>query len=256
MDCRDNKKPDPQAAWRFLPDQERKAASLLAIRQAANQKQIQKRPSFAEQAWNLIRFHTWQHWAVQGTILLFALLLSLWIVRKEADSAVSLSVCSVFLVFAGNIFQSSIAQLFSWHMAELEKTLYLDLKQMVCIRMLEAGLFDLLTLGLLSGCLGSHSQTGILMCLLYLLVPFLWSETFYLHMLTHARSTASSFRQLSCAVLCATLALFPAFWKDAYLPVHRLAWIQLSIAGCFLLFIEIYRIFRYIDTGDSLCGEQ
>ena len=256
MDCRKHKQPDScrGLSWRFPLDNGRKAESLLAIRQAASQKRIRKRPSLIETAWSQMRFHTWQHWAAQGAVLLFALLLALWIWRGDSERSVSLAVCSVFLVFAGNICLSSLIRLFSWHMAELEKTLYFDLKQMVCIRMLEAGCFDLLMLGLLGGCLGSQSQGDAFSCILYLLVPFLWSEIFYLHMLTHARS-AGSFRQLSCLLLCAILTLFPVFWTDAYLPKFLPAWIHLGIAGFLLLLLEIRWMLHHIETGDRLCGE-
>lgn len=256
MDCKKQKQPTvcTDISWRFSPDAGKKAESLLAIRHAVRQKQIQRRPSFAETAWNQMRFHTFQHWAAQGAMLLCTLLLILWAGKKEVGHNLSLSVCSVFLVFAGNVCLSSVALLFSHHMAELEMTLYFDLKQMACIRMLEAGLFNLLMLGLLSGCLGSRFETGIVVCLLYLLVPFLWSEIFYLHMLAHARSMAS-FRQLSTAFASAVCALFPAFWEDAYLPEYLPVWIYLSIAGCLVLVLEICRLFYYMKTGDRLCGE-
>ena len=161
MDCRKHKQQTvfQDASWRFLPDAGKKAESLLAVRQVVAQKHIQKRPAFLEQIFCQLRFHTWQHWATQGAILLCVFLLVLWTGRKGADHTVSLSVCSVFIVFAGNICLSSIVQLFSWHMAELEMTLYFDLKQVVCIRMLEAGLFDLFLLGFLSGCLESRLET-------------------------------------------------------------------------------------------------
>ena len=255
MDCRKHKQQTvfQDASGRFLPDAGKKAESLLAVRQAVAQKHIQKRPAFLEQIFCQMRFHTWQHWATQGAILLCVFLLVLWTGRKGADHTVSLSVCSVFIVFAGNICLSSIVQLFSWHMAELEMTLYFDLKQVVCIRMLEAGLFDLFLLGFLSGCLESRLETGIFVCLLYLLVPFLWSEIFCLHMLAHARSMASSFRQLSCVLVSALCALFPVFWRDAYLPAYRLVWVRLSVAGCVLLILEICWIFYHMKTGDRLC---
>ena len=126
MDCRKHKQQTvfQDASWRFLPDAGKKAESLLAVRQAVAQKHIQKRPAFLEQIFCQMRFHTWQHWATQGAILLCVFLLVLWTGRKGADHTVSLSVCSVFIVFAGNICLSSIVQLFSWHMAELEMTLY------------------------------------------------------------------------------------------------------------------------------------
>ena len=239
----------------FPPDPARKAESLRAIQQAVLQKRIQKRPSFAENVWNQLRFQTWQHWAAQGSVLLFALLFVLRIQSRCKAPADSIAACSVFLVFSGNICLSGIARLFSKNMAELEKTLYLDLKQMVCIHMLEAGIFDLLVLGILAGFSASRLDTGAFAYTLYLLVPFLWSEVFYLHMLTHARSAASSFRQLSAAALCGIAALFPSLWKNAYLPETKPVLALLSAAGCCLLAIEIRSVFGSIDAGDRFCQQ-
>lgn len=240
---------------RFPPDEARKAESLRIIQQAVLQKRIQRRPSFAENVWHQLRFQTWRHWTTQGGVLLFALLFVLRMQRLRPAPADSIAACSVFLVFAGNICLSSVARLFSRHMAELEKTLYLDLKQMVCIHMLEAGVFDLLVLGILAGFSGSRSDTGIFAYVLYLLVPFSWSEIFYLFMLTHARSAVSSFRQLSAALFCGILALFPSFWKNAYLPETIPVWGLLSAAGLCFLAIEIRSVFGSIDAGDHLCQQ-
>lgn len=239
--------------WRFPIDQERKAQNLLYIRQAVRQKRMCRHFSFMEKVWNQLRFQTWQHWTVQGCILLAAMLLTAQFYKKNIHGLDAVAACSVFLVFAGNICFSNIARLFSRNMAELEKTLYLDLKQMVCIGMLEAGIFDLLVLGILAGCMGKHSENGILAYLFYLLVPFLWSEIFYLHMLSHVRNIFSGFRQLCFGTLCGALALFPVFWKHAYLPEYVPAWGMLTAAGVLLLAAEIYGIYKKIDAGDELC---
>lgn len=244
-----------QEIQRISPDEKRKADCLQVIQQAVRQKRIQKRPSFMENVWKQLRFQTWQHWAAHGSVLLLSILFVLRLHRPDTSLADSIAACSVFLVFAGNICLSSVARLFSRHMAELEKTLYLDLKQMVCIHMLEAGIADLIVLGILAGFSGSRLQTGIFAYMLYLLVPFLWSEVFYLHMLTRARSAFSSFRQLCAAVCSAVLALVPSFWKDAYLPDTVLVWGLFAMAGGWLLVMEIRSVFGAIDMGDCLCQQ-
>lgn len=240
-----------QDGWRFPLNEQKKASSLFLIRQEIQQKRIQRRPTFAENVWNQLRFHSWKHWAMQGALLLAAMLLAFWFYKSGDNGADSIAACSVFLVFAGNICLSSVAQLFSYHMAELEKTLYLDLKQMVCIRMLEAGILDLAILALLTGFLAGAHRTFAYF--LYLLVPFLWSDVLYLHMLARFRSIFSGFWQLSAGLLCAVLAVFPAFWEDAYSVGHLPAWGLLCAAGCLMLAAEIHAIFTNIEGGDNIC---
>ena len=195
-----------QEAWRFQLDESKKNRSLAVIRQAAETKQIRQYPSFRENLWNQFCFLPWKCRAAQGGMLLAAMLLAGWLNSQHADGRDSIIVCSVFLVFAGNICLSGVARLFSWHMAELEQTLYLNLKQMVCIRMLEAGILDLVILSLLAGMTGRLNSLGTGAYLLYMLVPFLWSDVLYLHMLTAFRNGAAGYRQISAGILCGLLA--------------------------------------------------
>ena len=181
------------------------------------------------------------------------MLLALWLRRENTGSLNSVTACSVFLVFAGNICLNHAARLFSWHMAELEQTLYLNLKQLICIRMLEAGIADLIILALFLGITGHNNTMGIGVTLLYMLVPFLWSDTLYLHMLVHIRSTSYGFRSFALGLLCGILALFPVLWAPAYEPENLIIWQILAFAGLSVLIAEIYSILTKIERGDHIC---
>ena len=223
-------------AWRFPLDESKKENSLAVIRQAAETKQLRRYPSFAANLWNQFRFQPWKS-----------------LHQKPIAGTDFITVCSVFLVFAGNICLSGVARLFSWHMAELEQTLYLNLKQMVCIRMLEAGILDLVILCILTGLTGRLNSVGTGACLLYMLVPFLWSDVLYLHMLTAFRNGLAGYRQISAGILCGLLALFPAMLEDAYETAALPWWCAFGLAGALLLGAEIYGILGKIEGGDSLC---
>lgn len=240
-------------AWRLPLDESKKENSLAAIRQAAEAKQLSRYPSFATNLWNQFRFQSWKSRAAQGAVLLSAMLLSVWLNQKQIADTDSITVCSVFLVFAGNICLSGVARLFSRHMAELEQTLYLNLKQMVCIRMLEAGILDLVILCILTGLTGRFNSAGTKVCLLYMLVPFLWSDVLYLHMLTAFRNGLAGYRQISAGILCGLLALFPVMLEDAYETAALPWWCAFGLAGALLLGAEIYGILGKIEGGDSLC---
>lgn len=239
--------------WRFPLDESKKENSLAAIRKAAEAKQLRHYPSFCVNLWNQFRFQSWRYRAAQGTVLLSAMLLSVWLNQNKITGSDSIAVCSVFLVFAGNICFSGVARLFSWHMAELEQTLYLNLKQMVCIRMLEAGILDLAVLSILTGLTVGSSNAGTGEYLLYLLVPFLWSDVLYLHMLTVFRNGLAGYRQFSAGILCGLLALFPVILEDAYETQALPWWYAFGLAGALLMGTEIYGILGKIEGGDSLC---
>ena len=239
--------------WKFPVDEKKKGESLSEIRQEVTKKRIRYYPSFAEIVWNQMRFQPWSHWALEGGLLLFLMFLAFYLPENAETEREILTVCSVFFVFSGNIALSSIARLFSRNMAELEQTLYLNLKQMVCIRMLEAGIFALFTMGILLSIAGKRSIAGTVMCVLYILVPFLWSDVFYLHMLEFLRNAASGFRSFAMGLICGLLACFPLLEDKVYNPEYRYIWFFLAAAGIILLAGRIRRIFETIEGGEILC---
>lgn len=242
-----------ESEWRFPLDETRRSQGLALIRQAASKKRIRHYPALPELIWSQLCFQPLEHWLAQGCTLLIAIMLSLWLRREYSDAREITAVCSVFFVFAGNIFLSHIARLFSWHMAELEQTLYLNLKQMICIKMLETGIADLIILVLFLGLTGSGDALGLGAALTYMLVPFLWSDTLYLHMLFCLRSASCGFRSLALGILCGIFALFPILWESAYQPEYLPVWQVLGIAGGLLLAAQISVLLGKIDQGDSIC---
>ena len=138
-------------------------------------------------------------------------------------------------------------------MAELEQTLYLNLKQMVCIRMLEAGIAGLIILVLFLITTGDRSPAGIGSSLIYMLVPFLWSDTLYLHMLISLRNASSGFRSFALGLLCGAPVLFPVLWETLYRPEYLILWQILAVAGLLTLAGELRRLLGKIETGDAIC---
>lgn len=239
--------------WRFPLDEREKEKRLAVICQAAEKKQIRYYPGFAEKLWNQLRFQSWKHRVSQGAVLLSAMLLVFYLDQKKPAGVDSIAVCSVFLVFTGNICLSGVGRMFSWHMAELEQTLYLNLKQMICIGMLEAGLVDLMVLGILMGFAGTEGQMGTGAALLYMLVPFLWSDILYLYMLTALRNTQHGYWQLAAGMICGMLSLFPILWEDRYHADYLPVWGAAAVAGVLLMAAQVYRVLGKIEGGDSLC---
>ncbi len=239
--------------WKFPIDEKKKAEGMAAIHREITAKKIRHYPTFLENVWIQVKFQPMNHWIAEGGLLLSAMALMLWLTRIGNREYGKLMICSVFIVFAGNIALSSIGRLFSWHMAELEQTLYLDLKQMVCIRMLEAGLFDLAVIGLFMSAAGGADQIEAGMYLIYMLVPFLWSDTLYLHMIGYFRNAAYGLKSFAAGMVCGILACFPLIWEEAYAFSHRPIWFFMAAAGMVLFICEIRRILGKIEGGDSVC---
>ena len=239
--------------FRFPLNQTKRTQSLLNIHQVIEQTYIRIRPSFMQTIWRQFQFQTWEHLAAICGVLLAAILFRFLPCNNRPSGPGAITACSVFLVFAGNICFSNVAHLFSHNMAELEKTLYYDLKQMVCIRMLEAAIAELLILILLAGYPGIRSDTSLFSHFLYLIVPFLWSDILYLQMLTYLRSIFLGFRQLSLGILCGVLALLPSLLKHAYEPAYVSVWAVLSAAGLLIFIAQIRSMLGKIDSGEAVC---
>lgn len=239
--------------WRFPTDERKRTEALNIVRQAVLEKRIRYYPSFLENVWNQMQYRDWKHWALEGGLLLFSVFFSVFLCRNNMDEREAVTICSVFFVFAGNICLSGVMQLFSFHMAELEQTLYLNLKQMVCIRMLEAGVSAFFILSLFAAACGESTGMGAGSCLLYMLVPFLWSDALYLFMLGFFRKKASIFRSFVMGFFCGAAALFPVLWETAYEPEYKGVWLLLSAAGIVFLSVQIYHILKISEGGDSLC---
>lgn len=238
-------KPIPE--WRFPLDESKKAQSLSLIRRETAKKHIRSYPTFLTHVWNQLRFQPLSHRLIQGGLLLAAMLLALRLRRADMEDLTLITTRSVFFVFAGNICLSQVARLFSWHMAELEQTLYLNLKQMISIRMLEAGTTDLIILALFLGITGGGGTIGIGASLVYMLVPFLWSDILYLCMLVGLRSITYGFRSFVSGLLCGILALLPVMWEPIYDPKYLIIWQILTVTGLILLVVEVFLVHHCID---------
>lgn len=242
-----------QKLWRFEIDENRKQESLKVISRAVQEKKVRHYPSFLSCLIEQLRYQTWSFWFFQGSLLVLAFILIRYLNRPAVDEGFPIMVCSVFMVLTGNVCLNGIGRLFSWHMAELEQTLYLNLKQMVGIQMLLAGVMDLLVLSLFVIFCGGRNESGTAAYLLYMLVPFLWSDILYLHMLTALRGGMRGYRQLSAGLISAVLAVFPAFLEDSYHPEYLTIWGIIAAAGIGILIFEVRRLLGKIEGGEGLC---
>lgn len=235
--------------WRFPIDESKKQKSLSKISQAVYQKKVRYSPSFIACIIEQLRYQSWRYWGLQGGVLLLAVLLMAYL-NKSGEKGISIAICSLFMVLSGNICLSGMGRLFSWNMAELEQTLYLNLKQMVCIHLLVAGVLDVVVLVIIATFSRGLFERETGAYLLYLLVPFLWSDILYLRMLTVFRGGMGEYRQLSAGIICGILAVFPSFFEKAYHPAYLPVWGVLVIIEAGILILVIRRLIGKIEGGE------
>lgn len=94
-------------------------------------------------------------------------------------------------------------------------------------------------------------ETGMYM--IYMLVPFLWSDALYLHMLGFFRNTASGLKAFASGIVCGMLACFPIMWDEVYTFSYRRVWVLMAVFGTVFFICEICRMLGRIERGDSVC---
>lgn len=266
---------ETEVSWRVGLDSSRKEEGLAEIALAVQKKKIRYYPSFVDCMLQQMKYQTLENRLLQGGILIMALALSVALRKFRVEDTTAIVLCSAFMAFAANICMCAVGSLFFRNMAELEQTLYFNLKQMVCIQILQAGMTDVLILALLTILCGGQNIAGAGAYLLYLLVPFLWSDILYLHMLTSLRGKGRGRRSgrhlegrsgrgmqsemqenmggVALGLVCGMAAVFPVFlgnvYEAAYLPVWGLA----ALAGFIALVMEIRRLLGKIEGGEGLC---
>lgn len=239
--------------WRFPLDENRRSTSLEEIREAAERQQIRHYPGFWECAASLLHFQSLQYWVMQAVFLAAGILLAQNLINRGADTKSVCVTLSMLFVAGGNAALSGMGRIFSYHMAELEQTLYMDLKQMVCVQLALAGMIDLVMCSVLVACAGRSLQVSAGSFLLYLLVPFLWSDIIYLHMLIVFRGGIRGYRQTVYGLAAVLAAMAPAFIRDAYKSAFLPAWGLMLTAGIILLAWQLRRLFWKMNGGELIC---
>lgn len=241
------------ADWRFPVDERKKEDGLGQISLEIEQKKIRNYPSFWRGILEQMQFQTPGFWICQVLILAAALLFGIYLKGLGEGGLTAMTMVSVFTVIAGSVSINSLNRVFAWHMAELEQTLYLNLKQMVSMHLLLSGVIDLCFLSILIGLLGPSQSEGMGAFAVYLLVPFLWANVCWLQALTAWRGILRGYRQICLGLFCGLMALLPGFIPEVYASVYLPVWGGLFVAGFMGLAAALRRLFRKTEGGDMIC---
>ena len=167
-----------------VADPVRKAAALQAIRLEAGRKKVIYRPSLPEIFRNELSLISVNYWYLQAVLLCVGIWLSgragslygpesLLTEAGISPEMFLLPVLSALLALTGITGFGELAKCFSCRMAELEQSCYLNLRQLMMVRMAITGAVNLLFLGCFIGISQGRRQAGLIRISLSLLPPYL-----------------------------------------------------------------------------------
>lgn len=166
-----------------VADPVRKAAALQAIRLEAGRKKVIYRPSLPEIFRNELSLISVNYWYLQAVLLCVGIWLSgragslygpesLLTEAGISPEMFLLPVLSALLALTGITGFGELAKCFSCRMAELEQSCYLNLRQLMMVRMAITGAVNLLFLGCFIGISQGRLQAGLIRISLYLMTPY------------------------------------------------------------------------------------
>ena len=246
-----------------VADPVRKAAALQAIRLEAGRKKVCCRPSLPEIFRNELSLISVNYWYFQAVLLCVGIWLS-----GRADSLYGpeslltevgispemflLPVLSALLAPTGITGFGELAKCFSCRMAELEQSCYLNLRQLMMVRMAITGAVNLLFLGCFIGISQGRLQAGLIRISLYLMTPYVCNMLLFFTAFTFMRSGRKLF-QVSVLLAAGFLSFLPMLLPGLYGKAAVGLWAAVLLGAAALMAAQMIYLIKELDRGEKIC---
>ncbi|WP_343248428.1 hypothetical protein [Diplocloster hominis] len=240
-----------QQPYRTDPDKKEKA--LAGIREEVKGQVLRYQPGLPEIIAGQLQYLSAGYWILQGILLAVMLSVMYWMNRNVEDAMTYIAAGSAFAAFAGVIGVQELGRSMAYHMAELEQTFYLNMKQILALRMILFGGMDLLFLTALALVTHQGTEYGIGVMCIYLLVPFAASNIVYFATLTLAKNRRARYIQTGAAMLAVLFSMMPAMTQEAYRTAAVPVWLGILLIMLAVLGIQIRILLQKAVKGELLC---
>lgn len=170
----------------------------------------------------------------------------------SVSCAVLLPVLSAIMALVSVAGFAELGKCFSCHMWELEHSCFLDLKQLLAVRMAITGLVDLLLLVCFTAASLGRLQMGFWQTGIYLLTPFVCNALLYLTVFTFARGN-NRFLQACVLVAACCVSFLPACIPHLYEKAALWLWIAALAAAGSLAAAELFYLAGKLERGEEIC---
>lgn len=184
---------------------------------------------------------------------LFVLLLlsaSKGIWKNETSVYLAAMISAIILGVLSTVVFGSI---FSGRLAELPESCYFNVRQIVAGDMVLSGGFNLAFFLVLIPAVSSVWQTGLFRFGIYLLVPYVFSQTCCLLLLLTETGRAKPVFLLFAGAFLILLSMIAASFPEIYAASAFVYWLYAFIIGVFFLTLSICHLFHAIDKGEMIC---
>ena len=225
----------------------RKQEILQNLRQAAAEKRSIYCPSLWEIFRGQLKYISGFCLGGQGVCLLLLIFIFSYFQRTSQDMMTYLGTGSVTASFIGIFFILELSRNRDYGMTELEQTCYLNLKQIWCVKMILFGCMDLLVFTIMILGIAGNTSWGIFQIMIYLLVPFVWSNGIQLFVFTMLRGRRGEYLQAGAAAMCGMISLIPLSSPQWYARTYFGVWVFALAAAVLCLIREINLIYRRME---------
>ena len=244
-------------------DPNRRAAAMEAVRLEIDRKKTSYTPSAAEIFRTVLSMISADYWYLQAALLC----LGIWIagradvlylpVSLQTGAANSrelllLPTLSALLALIGITGFGELAKSFACRMAELEQSCYLNLRQLLAVRMAITGLLNLLFLACFIGVSQGRLQAGLLRVSLYLLTPYVCNMLLYFTAFTFGRGRGKLL-QISILLAAGCLSFLPVLLPGLYEISALGLWIAALFGATALMAAEIVYLTKELERGEKIC---
>lgn len=245
---------EPETTDSLFPiDEHAKEKTLTVLRQAISDKEVHLLTDRRRIWQNQIRYadHSMLYFHIADCFLVLFLMAMMGLHDVEVSYMITIST-----LLAGVLGSFSILQVgracFS-RIAELSETCFFNVSQLTAYNMILSGLINLavLTVGILFA--GSRWKIRLLQIGLYMLVPFVLTQSASLGILLTEAGRRSPWLQAAIGIFLSVffsiLAAMPVLYEESMLFVWGIA----LLTGTVFLGIQIKALFTAIHKGDILC---
>lgn len=234
-------------------DQGKKQQILRNIQEAAEKKQYSYCPSFWEIFWGQLKYISGFCLGGQLLCLLLTVILLGYFQWKGEGILTYLGTASVTASSMGIFLMAELGRSSSIGMMELEQSCYLNFKQVWCVKMILFGCLDILLLTVMVAVIAGNTSCGMFQVLVYLLVPFVLSNSAQLLVFTMLRGRRGEYFQAGAAAVCGMASLIPLSSPKWYTRAYFGLWVFVLAAAVLWLIREISLIYRKMEEGEIVC---
>lgn len=146
-----------------------------------------------------------------------------------------------------------ISRIFGIGIAELSESCYFNVRQIVALHMLISGIINLTVLSVGIVFVGVQWQISLLRLGLYILVPFVTTQSCCLKVLLTEAVRKNSYLLIMVGVFLVMFYMIMGSIPELYMVTAYAVWAVALIIGLVLLGIQIKALFRGIEKGEIIC---